>query len=162
MKNTFLANPFKCAVSISCSVCFFLLSGSVFLIERTSSALIFLLLGLIFGAVAAICGAVVSVDQSGVNQTILGFGTKKLLWADIAKVGVIGTKAFNQHHPEKTGSLYIYFSQKPLSEEEHFEMMLKWPPLDKIYLIYDDKRIQLIQMLWNSEIQTYNVGNLSL
>lgn len=162
MEHHFLINPFKCIISTGTCLCFFLLSGCMVLIQRWGSTVIFLLFGLLFGLVAIINGSVIHLDSTGIFKTVLGIRTKILRWDDIGEVGVTGTKPFNKNHPEKTGGLYIYFSETPMTEQERFEMILKWPPTKKLYLTYNTRRAEAILLLYNRKLQTYNTGNLIL
>ncbi|NMA67203.1 MAG: hypothetical protein GX957_13385 [Clostridiaceae bacterium] len=162
MVQRFIVDSFKFTVSLLSSVSFIVLGGCMFSIQRWVSAGVFILLGLIFAAVAAIYGTIVHISSTGITKTILGLKIKELRWTDIAEVGVAGTKVFNRRNPEKAGSLYIYISETTMTDQARFEMMLKWPPLKKIFLIYNPVRLNSIQQHWSSKIQTYNTGDLRL
>lgn len=135
---------------------------SLLTINRYGSALIFLLLALIFSAVALMSGSTIHISSSGIRQTYFGITVRSLKWDEIAEIGVIGTKVFNKKHPERTGTLYFYFSKVTMTNEERFNMALKWPPFTKIYLLYTDSRLNNIQSFWSSHIVTFNTGDLPL
>lgn len=162
MEHRFCVHPFKLALSLGCSLFFALMGGFMFPMGRWGSATIFLILAFIFGGVALLAGSMVHVSEKGLRRTTLGIKTKELSWAQVAEVGITGTKVFNQRHPEKTGSMFIYFSETHLTDEDRFNLMLKWPPMDKLYLLYTPQRFHAIQMLWDAKVETYNVGDLPL
>ena len=54
--------------------------------------------------------------------------------------------------------MYIYFSPVVLSEEDRFDLALKWPPRDQIYLLFTKERMDLIRPLWNNDVAVYNTG----
>lgn len=162
MNKRFLSDPFKFAVGLLCSIFLLVMGICMFLIQRWVSAVVFILLSLIYAAVAAFYGAVIHISSTGITKTMFGFKTKELIWSDVAEIGVAGTKIFNRRRPEKTGSLYIYISETVMTEQERFDMMLKWPPFNKIFFVYNNKRLNAVQLHWSSKIQTYNAGDLRL
>lgn len=162
MEQRFIVNPFKAIASALSCLGLLTIGASMAAIHRWGSTAVFFLIALVFFIIAVQSGAVVRITGSGVRKSILGVKTAELAWTDVAEVGVIGTKVFNQHHPERTGGLYIYLSKAAMTEEERFAMALRWPPADKIYLTYDAKRLNAITLLWDHKIQSYNTGNLML
>ena len=101
-----------------------------------------------------------TVNEDCVRLHTLGITLKELRWDDIKEVGIVGTKVFNGKKNEKCGSLYLYFCKKGMNAEERFDMCLKWPPKECIYLHFENKKFDYIQSKWNKKIVTYNVGNL--
>ena len=162
MEQRFIVNKFKCIASAVSSVTFVLLAGAVLFIHRPGSALIFLVLGLIFGFIAVQSGSVLQLNEEGVTRLLLGHTTAKIRWDEIKEIGVAGTKVFNRSHPEKAGSIYIYFSPVQMDEDERFQMMLRWPPSNCLYMTYNQDRFHAVQGHWNSHIEIYNVGDLCL
>lgn len=162
MERKFIVNPLQCVAAWISAAFLGLLAGTMVYIHRPGSALIFLALAVVFAVIGALGGACIHLDKTGVHKTLFGVAVRTLRWDEIAEVGVAGTRVFNRIHPEKTGSLYIYFSPVSMNENERFQMMLKWPPKDKLYLIYDAKRFHAVQTFWNQTVETYNTGNLHL
>lgn len=162
MKHRYIVNPFKCIASLVS--CIWLLGAGLCMIpiHRYGSAAVFSALALIFALISIQNGAVIQIDSAGIRKSILGFQTKELVWSDIGEIGVTGTKVFNRSHPEKTGGLYIYISETPMTDQERFNMMLKWPPAGKLYLSYQAKRLNALLPYWDRKIESYNVGNLDL
>lgn len=160
MTNRFIVHPLKLAVSLITALASTVIGLCQIWLGRWGSSLPFLTVAALFLAVALTFGAAVTVDRKGVRRRILGRITKEFTWDEIAEVGVTGTKVFNRDTPKKTGSLYVYFSPVPMTEEERFEMTLNWPPRDKIFFLHTEQRMDAVQLLWNSKVQTYNTGDL--
>lgn len=160
MTSRFIVHPLKLVVSLATCLASAAIGLSLLEMGRGLSALVFLAVAALFLAVSLVFGATVTLDESGVRRSVLGRVTRSLTWEEIAEVGVAGTKVFNRGSPKKTGSLYIYFSPAAMTEEERFEMILTWPPRDKLFLLHNKKRMDAVQLLWNSKVQTYNAGDL--
>ena len=106
------------------------------------------------------CPPILHLDDSGLSKTLFGIKLQHFSWTDIAEVGVAGTRVFNQNNPKRAGSLYLYFSPKALSEEERFDLMLRWPPSKSTpYMIFDKQRLTAVQLLWGKKIEKYNAGD---
>jgi len=148
------------AVSLLCVVMVFVM---VYL-NRAASLAVFALVGVLFGWVAALNGAVICLDETGLEKTICGFTLYRVSWAKIVEAGVCGTNPLNKGRPEKAGRLYIYCSTKKMDEKSRYAMILKWPPKSKeqLYFTYSPQRLDALRLLWEGELQEYNVGNFRL
>ena len=162
MEYKYRVHTVKHIISLIYFILFIVIGICLLTINRYGSAVVFLLLGLIFSIVTLLTGSTIHISDTGIRQTYFGIALRTLKWHEIAEVGVIGTKVFNKKHPERAGTLYIYFSKVKLTNEDRFSMILKWPPFKKIYLQYTDNRFHTIQNFWSSIIETYNIGNLPL
>jgi len=160
MKKTYYADTFKAAVSAATVLFSFTIGVCLLTIQRFGSAAIFFLIGLLFLWPILIYGARVSVEQSGIRCFLPWKTLRSFNWDEIAEVGVSGTKIIKTNQSKNTGTLYIYISKAALTDEERFDMMLNWPPKDKIFLTYSRERLDTIQMLFGSKIQTYNAGEI--
>ena len=58
--------------------------------------------------------------------------------------------------------MYVYISPSLLSEQDRFDMILKWPPKDKIYFVFKQKHLELIQMVSGLKTEAYNTGDLTV
>jgi hypothetical protein len=161
MKYNYMVHTLKFVVSLLLFILFAAVCICLFVLGRPFSATVFAILAFIFIVVSLLSGSVISIDATGICHRTCGITVKSLQWENIAEVGVIGTKVFNKHHPSKTGTIYIYFSETPMTDQERFAMMLKWPPLRKIYMCYTSKRFSSVQTLWDNKIIIYNIGNLT-
>lgn len=162
MKCRYYVNPYKFACGLATSV-FCAIIGTVQALRHDPiSALVFFLIALVFLYTVFLSASIIILDEDGVSCSFLGFSRRCLSWSDIAEVGVLGTKVFNRSNPNKTGEMYIYFSTKPLTDDECFRLGLKWPPHDMIYLLYTKERLQQVQLRWSSFIRTYNTGKLHI
>jgi len=160
MKRRFIVYPFKLLASLLCTLCFAIVAAAMVAVDRIGAAWAFGAFGLVYLVPAALSGMTVELNTEGVQQSLLGLPLRRWRWDEIAEIGVVGTKVFNPQHPEKTGALQLYFSRQALTEEQRFELALKWPPLDKIYMVYDQKRGFAVQLYWSGKIETYNTGDL--
>lgn len=97
MNGHFIVNFFKSAAATVVFVVFFFFSIVMFLISRPVSAILFLVIGAVFGYVALINGMTVNVDENGISKSLFGFVTMKFNWEDVAEIGVCGTKVFNKN-----------------------------------------------------------------
>ena len=157
MKNRFFADPYKLAAAAGTILVFLLLClwnvlrGDLF-------GFFFLLPALPFIYVAYLYGTMVEVREDQLMIRRPGKAVRSLPWTEIAEMGVIGTKVFNRSNPEKTGALYIYFSLVALDDESRFQMALKWPPKEQVYLLYTKERMDYIRPFWFGKVQKYNAG----
>ena len=160
MKQEYVLDPIKFGVSCATvSICV-LLAAFLFL-RGERAGLFFLLPALPFVYVASVYGSRLIVSPEGL---ILSRPWKKeavsLPWSSVKEMGVVGTKVFNHGNADKTGSLYIYFSEKSLTEDERFRTALEWPPKDMLFLLYTKERMDAIRPLWTGKVQAYNTGEL--
>lgn len=157
MKNRFFADPYKLAAAIGTMVfCLFLCLLNLF--RGNLRGLLFLIPALPFIYVAWLYGAIVEVTAEHVAVYRFGRQVRALPWGEVAEMGVIGTKVLNRNNPSKTGALYIYFSPVQLDEDSRFQMALKWPPKDQIYLLYIKERIDYIRPFFFGKVQQFNTG----
>lgn len=160
MKKRFVVDPIRCGAATLVSAAFLLFCAVMFPLHRMGSAVVFFLLGMLFLAVALVNGTVVTVDERGISRATLGMGSRFLPWEEAAEVGVCGTRLFRKGKRGKTGTLYIYVSPTPLTDEARFDMVLKWPPLRGYYLLYSQERMAAVQLRWEGRIVRYNAGDL--
>ena len=160
MTNRFMVHPLKLAVSLATALFSAAMALCLAGLGRWGASLLFLAVAALFLSVSLVFGAFITVDAGGVRRSVLGKVSRELPWDRIAEVGVAGSKIFNRNNPKKTGSLYIYFSPVPMTEEQRFDMMLNGPPREQLFFLYTEQRINAVQLLWSGEIQTYNSGDL--
>lgn len=114
-------------------------------------AIVFLVIGLNYSCV-------ITIDASGVRKSLFGKTLRFLSWEQIQEAGVVGTKVFGSDE-ERTGTRFLYFSPVKLTDEERFDMVLKWPPKEQIYLEYGKERLDLVRMLYYGTIESYRAGD---
>jgi len=131
-------------------------------VQRPGSAVIFAVIGIVFAALAVLYGSVVHIGPDEVRRTIAGRCVGRLRREQIREVGVAGSNLFHRNNPNKTGTLYIYFSERSMTEDDRFEMMLNWPPKHGIYLTYDSQRMDFIAPLWDRPVETFNAGDITV
>lgn len=147
-------------VSLFCILMIFVMAY----LGRMISLAVFATIGLVFGYVAAINGAIICLDKSGLKKNVCGITLCRVSWLQVAEAGVCGTNPLNKGRPEKTGRLYIYCSMKKLDEKSRYAMILKWPPKsnEQLYFTYSPQRLDALRLLWDGKLEEYNVGNLCL
>lgn len=148
------------AVSLFCAVMVFIMAY----LSRIASLAVFAAVGLLFGYVAALNGAAICLDESGLKKVLCGITLCRVPWSQVAEAGVCGTNPLNKGRPEKAGRLYIYCSMKKLDEKSRYAMILKWPPKmkEQLYFTYSPQRLDMLRLLWTGELEEFNIGNLRL
>ena len=159
MKKNYYIDPLQLFASVFTAFFGLLIGITLIFIGRYFSAAVFIIIGAIFSYFTFETGAMIAVDQEGVRKSFLGKELLYLKWSDIAEVGVAGSNILNKGNEKRTGALYIYFSGSAMDDDERFNMMLKWPPKDKIYLRYDKDRYDFIQSIYGKKINKYNTGD---
>lgn len=159
MEKQFCAQPLKAMICLITVAAAFLLGGTLVFIQRYFSAILLFIAGMVFLWVAVPYGTVVCVDEWGVKTRLLGFTRKVLPWSQIAEVGVAGTRVFGRDSWRKTGMRVIYFSEKAMTEDERFQMILHWPVKNIPFMVYNSQRLLAVQTYWNSTITHYNSGD---
>lgn len=137
-----------------------LLATTMLYIGRAWSGAIFFLISLPFLWYIFIYGSTLTIDDDGVHLSFLGRRRQAIRWEDVAQLGIAGKKVFNGRNPKKTGSLYIYFSQKELSDDDCFQMMLKWPQAGVVFVQFSHDHLRRIQAFYSGTVKRYNTGKL--
>jgi len=135
---------------------------ALFTIDRPVSAAIFLAIALGFGFIIFRYGSTVEFGEDGVTLRFLGITRRNVRWKDLKDVCVCGTKVLNRMNRERTGTIYMIFSDKHIPENKLMDMMLKWPPKGKIYLKFTRDRLLALQMHWSKPVQKFNIGSLDI
>ena len=129
-------------------------------------AAVFLAVAVLFGFVLVRYGSVLHIDDEKLELKFLGLSRKAMPWSRVREVGLIGENVFNgggsapSGKKKKTGDKYLYFSPEKLDADERFQMIVKWPPKDKLYAEYSDKLLAYAMTIWGKELETYNVEDL--
>ena len=150
MEKRFLVNPMAFAYALAVSLIMALMAGVMIHIRRPFSMAAFLVLALVFLIVAIQNAAVITVNREGVARSVLGIRRRFLPWTSVGEVGVAGLKVIKRKDSKKTGSLYIYFWEKHMTEKERFDMILHWPHFNTCYMLFSYERIRAVQMLWDN------------
>ncbi|MDO4337483.1 MAG: hypothetical protein Q4C91_05255 [Eubacteriales bacterium] len=120
---------------------------------------VFLIIALIFSCLFIRNASSLTVTQNSVSRSFFGFRKKELLWADVKEVGLIGENVFS-HNKNRTGHKYIYISPRSMTQKERFDMIVKWPPKNILYMEYSKKNLEYTMAIWGKELKTYNVEDL--
>lgn len=159
-KNTFRVHTAKYAAAFVTVLAALVAAALSLAFAHYITACLFLLVAAAFSVIGVMYGSVVSIDETGVRRSFWGVQISDTPWYEIAEVGIVGVKVFNNNNPKRTGSRYIYFSKKALTDDERFKLALEWPPKDMPYLLYTRTRIDTAMLYHNKEIATYNAGDI--
>ena len=140
---------------------FLLAAVSLFLVGSWIGGGVCVLLAAIYVGIASRYGAVVRIEASGISRRALFRPRESYTWDELAEVGVFGTRLFHKAASKKTGTLYLYFSTEAMTEEERFNMVLKWPP-KQLYFLFTQRNLELVQYFWDQKIVGFNTGDLRL
>lgn len=123
------------------------------------AAPVFLGVTVIFGYLFYKNASIITVTSDFISQSFLGMKRKKVNWSEIRELGLIGENVFSKKE-KTTGEKYIYFSPVEMNKDERFQMIVKWPPKDKLYMQYSKNALEYTQAIWGKELRTYNVKDL--
>lgn len=154
----FMINPKNYFVSIATAVFCLVIAIAMATIREYIGLLVFLLIAFVFIIVSNYSGSHLLIDKSVVKRKSLFGKVKEFKMEEIKEIGVAGSKVINNGGGKKTGTVYIYFSKEELSDQDLFDMMLRWPPRDKLYMEYTAERARYVMSLWAGEIKKYNFG----
>lgn len=140
----------------------FLLSGvCLMLVGSWIGGAVCILLALVYLCVSAMYGAVVHIDAKGVSRKILFCPKESYTWEELREVGVFGSRVLKQEASNKVGTLYLYVSTQAMTDEERFNMVLRWP-IRQIHFVFSPRNLELVQYFWNQKIETFNTGDLRI
>ena len=156
-KQSFFVDPIKGGISLITLV--FLVAIAVCLITMAEylPAAIFGAAGLLFLPQVWQYDSRVCFDERGVRCSFCGYTRLFLSWEDIAEVGVAGNRVFGSK--KKPGTLYLYLSPAVMTEDERFQMMLRFPPKGKIVLAFTDRNYAVLRQYWEGAVCSYNAGD---
>lgn len=161
MSKNITVDPVKCVLLALFAGCFLISALALMTVGSRIAALLCLALAFVYLAGAAANAAVVHVDEQGISRRLLWFPPKSYRWDELHEVGVFGTKLFNRRDPSKVGTLYLYVSKEPLTDDQRFNMVLRWH-FKQIYFAFQPSLLTLIRRFWGGKIVGYNVGDLVL
>lgn len=162
MKRGYMVDPLKMVVCLLTGIGLELISALFLSMGKILPVVLFFAMGILYLAISTLNAMIVRWDAHGVSRNLFGRQIHCFSWEEVSEVGVIGTKVFNRGNPSHTGRLYLYFSKEKTSEDERFQMILHWPPRDKIYLLYQADRFEHLRTVYSGEVETFNEGDLIL
>ncbi len=157
-----MVNPFLFGVALAFGLLLLTMAVVMIVIGRIGSAVIFFLMATAFLAVATGNGMTVSFQEEGVVRSLLGIRLSTLKWEEVREVGVCGNRPFHKKGSDRVGSHYLYFSREKMTEDQRFEMILKWPPRRQVYLLFSQERAAAAQIWWKHPLVFYNSGKLRI
>ena len=120
---------------------------------------VFLVIAAVFAWLFFRNASTVTITPKSVTRSFFGLGKKEVPWTEIKELGLIGENVFNRKK-NKTGHKYIYFSPKEMTAKERFDMIVKWPPKEMLYMEYQEKNLEYTMAIWGKDLKTYNVEDL--
>lgn len=158
MKKSFLVYVTKMLAGLGTFAVSAILGGTYAYTGKFLEAAIFWIIAIVFGLIGLNYSCLITIDETGVRKSIFGKTLRFLPWSQIQEVGIVGTKVFGGSE-DQTGTRFLYFSPVTMTEEERFNMVLKWPPKEQIYLEYGREQLELVRMLYYGTIETYRAGD---
>ena len=149
-------------LSIVYSVFLVTISVTLAVMARPLSAVIFFLIALPFFFLTYRYGSTVRITDEGISLCFLKKERMKMKWNEIGEITVCGQKIFNAGNKKKCGTLYIIISREKLDDDKRFNMMLKWPPRDRIYFRFSKEGLFNIQLHYTTPVEKYNIGMLDI
>ena len=110
-----------------------------------------LTLGAIWAAAFIRLFSWITVDQDGIRLRRFFRKTEFVPWDCLKEVGVVYGDAF--YMLRRFRRKFIYFSQREMSEDELFEMMLRWPPAEVAYIPFSPSNCSAVAFFWNRDIR---------
>lgn len=160
MTYRYLIHPLKFAAALfTVVVCTFLAILAAGFHNWLALA-VFTLAALVFVWVGVLYGSVLTLDAQGLSLRFCGVRLRAMRWSEVAEVGVVGLKVFNNNDPKRTGTRYIYFSPRRLDKDSRFRLALEWPPRDMLYLCYTRERLTAVQSLQSGTVEAFNAGDI--
>lgn len=158
----YIIHPSKAAISAVVMILSLALTAVLLVCRLWLAACLFFLVAVVYGFVLHVVGSNVVINEEGVTKQQFFKKPIAMKWGQIREVGVIGIRVVNHENSRQTGPRYIYFSNADLSTDERFDLGLRWPPKEQIYLRFSNERIWTVQRFWRYEIALYNAGKVYL
>lgn len=159
-KYRYLIHPLKFAAALFTVVACTFLAILAATFRNWIMLLLFTVAAAVFVWVCVLYGSVLTLDAQGLVLRFCGFTLRTVNWSEVAEVGVVGLKVFNNNDPKHTGTRYIYFSPHRLDKDSRFRLALEWPPRDMLYLCYTKERLNAVQSLSSGTVETFNAGDV--
>ena len=159
MKRYTMADTVKFVLMTACVLLFLLCGVSLLSAGSVAGGVVCLLLCLPYLYGALLNSTRISITPAGISKKRLWFPAELYRWEDIAELGVVGTKVIGNKKSKRTGTLYIYASPQTMTEEERFQMALRWPP--KLpYFVYKPELMECCRCYWEGKVASCNSGDL--
>lgn len=155
-KNRFFIDPLKFFAGLTFFLFLTVISVCLLSMYEYSAAAIFFGIGLLFVPAVLRYGRLVTLDGNGAKITLLGRTGLTLGWDEVAEVGLAGSRLFGHKPHRKTEIPYLYLSPAVLTEKQRFDMMLRFPPRDKIVLTCTAEVYKAVRRYWSGPVQSYN------
>lgn len=156
MKRRFYADPFKCAMLTTTALAFVLFAAALFYTASLFSAIVCLLFACVYGYGAAVNGIRLEFTADGIQRHFLCLPPNLIPWKEIREVGICGARLWRG-----PGTLYLYLSPSQMTEEERFQMVLRWSPKE-LRLRYHPPCLDALSPFWEGKIELYNTGKFTL
>ena len=146
-----IIDPKKAILCGFASFVFLFLSILSLQYEKLVLGLVYLVLSIVYLYFTFRSAVLLEMDDRGLRDRFLWFTFNELPWINVREVGIANLKVLKNAEKKKLGELYIYFSDEQMGDEERLRMCLHWPPKDKRYMRFSQKRIKAIQKYWEKK-----------
>ena len=147
----FFINPIKAGISLAAASVFLFLFVLSCQSRKTVPMTLYFVLLVIYIGMTFYYTILLEIDEKGVRNRFLFWTCSEAAWSEIREVGVANMRVMKNAERKKVGELYLYFSKEVMSEKEHFEMCLHWPPKGKPYMRFSVKRLKKVQKYWEEK-----------
>ena len=160
-KHRFFVHPVLFAAGLATFLFLTMMAVILLTIGEYIAAAIFFAVGLFFIPQVIQYGKIISIDKEGVCSFFLGKKLLRFQWSELSQVGIAGSRVIRNKDGKKHGTLYLYFSPEPLSEDDLFKMMLHFPPKNIIVLACISQTYNAVRQYWHEQIPSFNAKNTS-
>ncbi|MCF0135157.1 MAG: hypothetical protein HUJ69_01925 [Lachnospiraceae bacterium] len=160
MKKTFISDPVKMAAGLLFGLFLLILVPEFIRQTEYWGAVIFGLIGLVMLVFGLLSARQVEVSKEGIACHWFGLLRVERTWEEIREVGVAGMNVFKPKGMSKaSGTLYIYFSEHIMTEDERLKMVIEWPKADVPFIYFTKKRMEHVQLMWDKKVEFFNAEN---
>ncbi|MCC8121406.1 MAG: hypothetical protein LIO42_05405 [Oscillospiraceae bacterium] len=158
---SFTVNAWKSILGAACCTLFVLLGIGFVVSSLWILAVLCFLLGAVYGWVFLQNACRIQLGEETVERRLFGRPLKCLTWTQVGEVGVVGLKLFGPNK-KRVGTRYIYFAPEKMTEEQRFNMCLKWPPKEGVYMRFSPQRLQAVKERWKIPLAQCNAGEIEI
>lgn len=113
----------------------------------------------LYAVLAVLNGKTVHVSSEGIETKLFGIPLRSMNWSQVKEMGIVGLRVLHRDSAKRTGEKYLYFSPRAMTDDERFDLCLKWPPKDIIYFRYRAKYMEHVMQCCDRDLVFYNTGN---
>ena len=161
MRKTYLIDPPRAIIFGVTAAFFIVLSVSVLSAGYIYAGAVIGVLAIIYTAVFIKHMALLTIYEDRLVHSYFGLMPKTLERGAIAEVWLCGSRVLNRKPGGRSGTLYICFSEKSLSDGERLKLTFEGLSGICFYLRYSKARMAAVRDFWKSSITLWNIGDMA-